>query len=73
MEYPYTVAPNYAQPSYTDEPVDLCGSEKLHIDHVPSLSIKVINPNKRSDMKLFILRNVKVQYLTHFDLFCVLS
>ncbi len=43
--------------------VDLCVD---HDNSVPSISVKV--PNKKSDVKfvkLFILRNVKVQYLTH--------
>ena len=38
-------------------------SERL----IPSISLKVINPDKKSDVKLYILRNISWQHLSNSD------
>ena len=38
-------------------------SQQTFMNPVPSVSVKVINPSKKSDTRLFILRNVELQKL----------
>ena len=38
-------------------------SQQSFMNTVPSVSVKVINPSKKSDTRLFILRNVDLQKL----------
>ena len=38
-------------------------SQQTFMNPVPLVSVKVINPSKKSDTRLFILRNVKLQKL----------
>ena len=63
----------YSGGTSTNMPVvDLCVDEECdnranQSSKVPSLSVKVINPSRKSEVKLFILRDIKVHYLTNPD------